>query len=361
MLSIVLTMIFTALPADQAHGFAAYRTAPAGSATIHTTQIFPDAGSGLRPQVESGLRQISQLCGGLDSVLRLHVAVAPGVNTNELIEILQKAFPDQAKRPSLTLVESSIEKPGVKMAFDAITIATKNESKPGESAILAPNGRIDIAGQAEKGDGTLTGATTATLESLERTLKFLGSDKSRVVLVKAFYKPPGEAEKVRKAVADFFGGQSPPLVLVEWTMAQPVEIEMVASTGANTPTGLRYLTPPGMTTSPVYSRTAIAQGKFETIYTSGLTAPANTPEISHAKPIFEQLKQILDETKSDMKHLTKATYYVSKPNANKSLDTIRPTLYDPKRPPTASKAGVTNVIPGEGRGVTIDMIAVRFL
>lgn len=358
---LIFIMICAILPPDQAHGFAAARIAPAGATILHTSQVFPESSGGLKEQVSDGLSQIARLCGGLDQILRLHATVASGVNKIEVIELLHKSFPDETKRPPLTLVESRIEIPGVRIAFDAVALGVKAEAVSGQSAVLEAGGRIDIAGQAEKADGTMAGATKATLESLEKTLKFLGSDLSKVVLVKGFVKSISEAETVRKVTSEYFGGKKPPLVLVEWTMALPIEIEMVASTGDQTPTGLRYLTPPGMTTSPVYSRTAIARGRFETIYTSGLTAPANTPEIEQAKPIFEQLKQVLTETKSNMNHLTKATYYVSRPDANKSLDTIRPTLYDPKRPPTASKAGVTNVIPGDGRGVTIDMIAVRFL
>jgi enamine deaminase RidA (YjgF/YER057c/UK114 family) len=359
MISILCAIYLTALPPDQAHGFAAYRVAPAGANIIHTTQIFPMADGGLRQQVENGLKQLKDLTGGLDSILRLHVAVAPGVNARELMESLQVAFPHVEKRPALTLVESVIENNGVKVAFDAIAIAAGVNSSGGRSALLPAGGRIDIAGQAEKADGSTAGATRATLESLEKTLEFLGSDKSKVVLIKAFYKNTDESSIVRKTVADYFGGNAPPLVLVQWTMPLPIEIEMVAAVGEKTPVGLRYLTPPGMTTSPVYSRTAIAAGQFDTIYTSGITAPTMNAEISQAKPIFDQLRGVLNETKTDFNHLTKATYYVSNPDANKSLDTIRPTIYDPKRPPTASKAGVTNVIPGEGRGVTIDMIAVR--
>ena len=207
--------------------------------------------------------------------------------------------------------------------------------------------------------GTLAGSTRATLESLERTLKFLGSERSKIVQIKGFMKPMGDAATVRRVVNEYFQGQEPPLVLVEWNMPSPIEIELVAATGPGTPAGLRYLTPPGMTSSPVFSRTAIVQGRFETIYTSGLTAPEGTPFKDQAAPIFGQLKTIMAATGSDMNHMTKATYYVSNPDANKSLDVIRPTLYDPKRPPAASKAGVAGVIPGQGRGLLLDMIAVR--
>ena len=244
-------MICAILAPDQAHGFAAARIAPAGATILHTSQVFPESSGGLKEQVSDGLSQIARLCGGLDQILRLHAAVAPGVNKIEVIELLHKSFPDETKRPTLTLVESRIEKPGVRIAFDAVSLGVKAEAVSGQSAVLEAGGRIDIAGQAEKADGTMAGATKATLESLEKTLKFLGSDLSKVVLVKGFVKSISEAETVRKVTSEYFGGKKPPLVLVEWTMALPIEIEMVASTGDQTPTGHRYLTPPVMTPSPL--------------------------------------------------------------------------------------------------------------
>jgi enamine deaminase RidA (YjgF/YER057c/UK114 family) len=352
-----IAILMAYFPADPATGFALARTVPPGTPLIHTGQVFPGNTGDVRTQTADVAEQVKRLVGGPDAIVRLHVVVGPEVPKKMLLDALRDAFPDEPGRPALTLVRGTIEKKGALLAMDAV--ATGDEAKTGLSRVLPAGGRIDIAGQAEKADGTLAAATTATLESLEKTLKFLGSDRSKIVQLKAFYKPAGDAAVVRKAVADYFGADAPPLVLVEWTMDLPIEIELVAAPGPNTPDGLRYLTPPGMTASPVYSRTAVTQGKFDTVYVSGLVAPDGTPGPNQASAIYDVLKSILAATKTDMNHLTKATYYVTKADANKSLDVLRPTLYDPKRPPTASKSGAIGLVHDGGQGLLVDMIAVK--
>lgn len=356
-LPLILTILMTTSAIDEHTGFAQYRTVTPETPLVHTGQVFPEKTGDIRQQTADAAERIKRLAGGPDAIVRLHVVVGPEVPKGMVLQALKEAFPDEPGRPALTLVRGNLEKPGALVAMDAV--AKGETATPGLSRILPPGGRIDIAGQAEKADGTLAGATRATLESLERTLKFLGSDRSRIVVLKGFFEPAADAAVVRKAVVDFFAPEpAPPLVLVEWTMALPIEIELVAATGPGTPVGLRYLTPPEMKESPVYSRTAVAQGRFDTIYTSGLVAPDGTEGPAQAKPIYDVLKTILNATKSDMNHLTKATYYVSKDAANKSLDVLRPTLYDPKRPPTASKSGAIGLVHDGGQGLLVDMIAV---
>ena len=361
MIPMILGLTLAAsLPPDPVTGFAQARVVPAGASLIYTDQVFPDGGT-VSGQTKEALQRLSQIVGGLDRIVKLHGIVAPEVDENQVLDALKKSFPEPQNRPALTLVRSRVERAGAMVGFDAVAVSQDGKMGSSQSATLPPNGRIDIAGQAEKADGTLKGCTRATLESLEKTLKGLGSDRSRIVQLKAFFKPMSEAATVRRVMREYFSGREVPLVLVEWDMALPIEIELVAATGPETLGGMRFVTPPGMTSSPVFSRTAVTQGRFETTYTAGLTAPAGTDPKEQAKPIFTQLKSILASTGSDMGHLSKATYYVSNPDANKSLDTIRPTIYDPKRPPSASKAGVSGVIPGTGRGVMVDMIAIRIM
>jgi enamine deaminase RidA (YjgF/YER057c/UK114 family) len=358
---LILLPIALIMAASDSHtGFALSRTVPPGASLIHTNQLFPSKSGTIQEQVANVVDQAKELAGGAEGFVRLHAVIAPEVKSSDAIAALKAAFPDEASRPALTLVRGTLEKPGALIAIDVVAVGEK--ATEGLSRVLPAGGRIDIAGQAEKADDTLPAATKATLESLERTLKFLGSDRSKIVLIKGFFEPASDASVVRKAVAEYFAPEpAPPLVLVEWTMSLPIEIELVAATGPETPAGLQYLTPPGMTASPVYSRTAVTQGNFETIYTSGLTAPDGTAGPDQAKLIYEQLKEILDSTGSDMQHLTKATYYVTKDEANKSLDALRPSLYDPKRPPTASKSGAIGLVHDGGQGLLVDMIAVKIV
>ena len=74
--------------------------------------------------------------------------------------------------------------------------------------------------------------------------------------------------------------------------------------------------------------------------------------------LFGQLEEILKKTGSDMRHLVKATYYVSDDDAARWIDRTRPKVYDPIRPPAASKLMVHGVGHAQ-RTMTVDMIAVE--
>jgi enamine deaminase RidA (YjgF/YER057c/UK114 family) len=73
--------------------------------------------------------------------------------------------------------------------------------------------------------------------------------------------------------------------------------------------------------------------------------------------VFEQLQVILAKAGSDMHHLVKGTYYVSDDDAARWIDRTRQRLYDPMRPPAASKVMVHGVGQAQ-RTMTVDMIAV---
>jgi len=59
-----------------------------------------------------------------------------------------------------------------------------------------------------------------------------------------------------------------------------------------------------------------------------------------------------------MRHLAKATYYVADHDAARWVDRVRPRVFDPDRPPAASKVMV-HAVGMVGRTMTVDMIAVE--
>ena len=93
------------------------------------------------------------------------------------------------------------------------------------------------------------------------------------------------------------------------------------------------------------------------IYISGLYASVPSRGEPQAVDVFDQLQEILTKTGSDMRHLVKATYYVSDDDAARWVDRTRPRVYDPARPPAASKVMVHGVGQAQ-RTMTVDMIAV---
>ena len=367
---------------NRASGGSAAVVVGEGVALVHTRQILPGKDDQDEPasQIESvlnGLR-LALRAGrtGLDQVVKLHVVVERADLIPMVREAFSKRIPD-LDGPAWTVVVGKLPRPGALVAVDAVA-TTKGAPAPGRVIRLAPRvfgnsspvapfaavsagRRVFISGQAEP-DADLAAATRKTLESLEKTLKHLGMGKEHIVQLKAFYQPHESAEVVERETARFFGeAGAPPLVLVEWKSpaSTPIEIELVASAPEPAPEGseaVEFLTPPGLSASPVFSRIArVNHGPL--IFVSGLVGPEGASGAEQVEGIFADLKAILAEAGSDFRHMAKATYYVADDDSSAALNTLRPRHYDPARPPAASKAAVPGIgLPG--RSVEVDMIAV---
>jgi enamine deaminase RidA (YjgF/YER057c/UK114 family) len=166
------------------------------------------------------------------------------------------------------------------------------------------------------------------------------------------------APDVMDEFAKVFGKQRLPLVFVEWMSDLPIEIELIAAAplaGGDVP-AIQYLTPEGMKGSPLFAR-VVRINRGDVLYTPGLYAEKPGTGEEQVRSIYDQLQRILKDSGGDLKHLAKATYYVSDDDASKQLNVLRPNYYDPQRPPAASKA----MVPGVGmkdRSIEIDMIGI---
>jgi enamine deaminase RidA (YjgF/YER057c/UK114 family) len=347
----------------------------------HTTQLLPlDAAGKLigkdqpAAQIEQVLANLQAVLAeaksGLDRVVKLNVYLARPEVRAEFQQALRKHFAEDA-RPAVSYVAGTLPHAEALMALDAVAVsglegldgvklvrsAKVYRTDAAHAAVMPPGARVYVAGQAEKG-ADLTEATRKTMESLRATLKHLGLQDAQIVQLKSFLKPMTGAGEVTKEMARTLGEQPlPALAFVEWTMALPIEIELVAWAGKDRPgEPVEYITPPGMKASPIYSRVArINHGP--TIYVSGLYGLKADSAEDEIVAILAALRQILESTGSDLRHMAKATYYVSTADASRKLNEIRPKYYDPRRPPSASKAEVPGVGMA-GRSVTLDMIAV---
>jgi enamine deaminase RidA (YjgF/YER057c/UK114 family) len=155
-------------------------------------------------------------------------------------------------------------------------------------------------------------------------------------------------------VAESFDGERvPPQVVTEWRQeSAQVEIELIA-VAARPGSGERveHVEP----VSGRFSRGARVKGG-RPVLLSGLHGTSEDP-IQQVREMFSELQRLMKEAGSDMGHLVKATYYVSDKSADQEINTIRPTLYDPRRPPAASKLSVRGT-GRKGKASTFDMIAV---
>jgi enamine deaminase RidA (YjgF/YER057c/UK114 family) len=348
----------------------------AGSSLVHTVQFLPtrdalsskDVGQQLADvlkQAHSALRT----CAAGDLV-KLNLYVASNSVAADVFALLPTHFPD-GKQPAVSLVVTSLPDSAALLACDVVaehSSAGTETVQPFEfGTVIPPGSRIYISGQAEQSE-SLAEATTKTLDSLRRTLTFLGRGDKDIAQLKAFVQPMSDFQIVRDAVARFYAGQNvPPLVLVEWKSSRttPIEIELVAWGGApaaDTET-MEFLTPPGMTASPIYCRVCrvnapqaiFISGRNPVIKGDSLSAEAQGD--AEVLEVFSSLDRILTLTGSNFQHLAKATYYVSTDAASASLNKLRPNYYDPARPPAASKAMVAGV-GRTGSGLNVDMIAV---
>lgn len=355
-----------------------------GMALVHTGQFFPRdrdgkplAGADALAQANAVLDRVEAALtsagSGSDKLVKLNVYCASDEVAATVRGALAARFSGEVK-PAVTYVSGKLADPQAAVAMDAVgaalpgdgtvrffreTKSSHGSNRESVGAVAPVGGRVYVAGQAEPGQTRV--ATRATLESLRRTLDFVGLQLSSVVQVKTFINPIEEADQAREEIEAFFGDRVPPLVFVEWLAANSLEIELVAASPAGAgpadPQDVDFLTPPDMKASPVFSRLTRVRSDA-TIYVSGLVGDApNRDGEGQVLEIFSKLKRTLESCGADMSRLVKATYYVTDDEASAALGKVRLEVYDPKRPPSASKATVTGV--GQAsRSVTLDMIAI---
>lgn len=350
---------------------------------LHTGQILPYDQNG---QVGDEAAQIRQVFKNLTAVLKkagsssdrlvrlnIHAKDAPTLE-NALNAIIRDGVLGDPRRKQLPVITQLIRNrpdSNVTIALDAVAVArnVKNvevirddagKSFGGAAGAILPVGpRAYVAGQAEQG-ATPAEATRNTLDSLRKTLNFMGLNDTHVVQCKCFLAPMTARDDVIQEFANFFGSEKvPPLVFVEWNSSLPIEIELIAYAPASERGAgdeLNFLTPPSMTSSPVFSR-VVRVSSEKTIYLGSLVSRFKGDGKAQVEDTFEQLGRLLDLTGSDFRHLVKATYYISDDDCSKQLNALRPHYYDKDRPPSASKAMVIDVGHSQ-RGLAIDMIAV---
>jgi enamine deaminase RidA (YjgF/YER057c/UK114 family) len=353
-----------------------------GVALAHTGQQFPISNGKLvgandvAKQTEQVLDNLAltlrEAGSGLDRAVRLHAYLTDARQIAAVQKVLAQRFAGP-HQPALSLVESALPVPGALVAMDVV--AATSHSPPagavnllragqlGGSARAAhvsvlPVGRVVfVSGQAEK--GTLTEATVKTLQGLEATLHYLKLTRAQIAQIKCFLQPMSDIASVERGLQTFFaGGPVPPVVFVEWTSTAPIEIELIAAGGQALAdeSAMEFITPPQFKASPVYAK-VVRVNHGGLVYTSGLYGPAFGDATTQVREAFVKLRKLVTAAGGDMKHLAKATYYVTSNDTSAKLNELRPDYYDPQRPPAASKATVRGV--GlDGCRLMLDMIGV---
>ncbi|REJ94772.1 MAG: hypothetical protein DWQ29_02645 [Planctomycetota bacterium] len=349
---------------------------------IHTTQLFPISqdseligGGDPATQIDRVMNDLVNVLAACDArpedIVKLNVYLADESASEATLTSLKRQFGEHS-RPAVTFVTTKLPVEGALIAVDAVAARTPQadsnqverrhvdtsggRDKLAHVSVVPQGDVIFISGQAEPADN-LEEATQKTLAGLARTLEHLDLDLDDVAQVKCFLQPMSDADAAYRAAEEFFGDQLvPPISCVEWISSYPNEIEMVVHAPATESSEtVDYAWLPWLSESPVYCRLTRVRGGT-LIYTSGFFGDMRSNESEQVADVFGQLQRTLELGGSDLRHMAKATYYVSNEEASGRVNEIRPTLYDPQRPPAASKALVYGVgFPG--RHVTIDMIA----
>lgn len=367
------------IAADRASGVARAVVVEEG-ALVYTALMFPEDPEGqLQGGGDAGAQAARVLANielalkeartTLDSLVRLHVYVADASVTPRIDRLLADRFGSRETTPAVTIVETAMPRAGVLVAMDAVA-ATAWSPEPGAGrlasaalprrtarashAAVQPSGPfVIVSGRAAPGD--FEHAILETMAQLRGDLGTVGLTFDHVVQVKSFLGDMRRARRLEELVAGSFdGSRVPPQVVTEWRQdAVPAEIELVAAApgAADSRARVEHMEP----IAGRYSRVARANGG-QPIFISGLYGESADP-VAQVGEMFTELQRVLREAGSDIRHLVKATYYVSDTAADDRINTIRPTIYDPDHCPAASKLFVRGT-GRTGKASTFDMIAV---
>lgn len=348
----------------------------------HTDQFYAFGQNGdvvgvgdLEAQVRQVLHNIQtalRLVGSdLRDLAKLNVYLAESISADQVTRLLPAVLP-AGSHPAVSFVCLELPYPDALVAADAVAVARGGQDAVSfyrSDSLYSPHGqasvgflpagpKVYVSGQAEPGH--LTEGAARTMVSLHATLAYLGLSADDVVQVKAFVNTMADADSVEAKIGEYYRNRpAPPVVVTEWREdSLPAEIELIASArraARGSGDVISYVTPPGMASSPVFSRVArVNRGRL--IFVSGLHAAGKDVE-SQIRAVFDKLERVLREAGSDFNHLVKATYYHSTDEAGSVLNDVRRELYDSQRPPAASKIRVRGV-GFEDATISMDMIAV---
>ena len=298
---------------------------------------------------------------GLDRLARLHVYVADASVSGSRSAARRALQHHRARRDDRRVANAARRRargdgcrrgdgsPQAVGTSERIVVAGLRPTAGGGAHVaVQPEGPfVIVSGRAAPGE--FEAAVRATMEQLRADLQGVGLGFDHVVQVKAFLGDMARAEQLQRLVAGAFQGTAPPQVVTEWRDASlPVEIEVVATAPGAAGGGERL-----SFVEPIrrYSRVArVFAGR--PIFVSGLTGASADPA-AQVREVFGELRRLLAAAGSDMRHLVKATYYVSDKAADQEINTIRPSVYDAARPPAASKISVQGTgRPGRARSST---------
>lgn len=295
-------------------------------------------------------------------LVRLTITLVDESDHAAAAEVLARRFPDHA--PAVTWQGSPLTRPGARVAVEAIAVSAQRPDlttlTADGGALLPAGSRIFLSGQAERGS-EVASSVALTMASLLRSAAELGAAPAGVAQIRVFLQPfSGRDDALAQIVPLFPAGKCPPVIVTEWTLPLPVEIEMIVARdrgAAKLEAPLTFPVLAGKPRSPRFSHAAIVDTGVPLLFLSDIDAGPNVSPTEEWPTIFARLGPALGRAGSSFRLLVKATYLLEDGSPRNSLNDTRAVYYDPLRPPAASAVGVRSVgIPG--RAASLDMIAV---
>ena len=349
-----------------------------GYPLVFTGQVFPEAEKSgaipdaLEDQLALAWKRLETILEKAGSkkgkIVRIGICIAQEDDASPARVFVRQQF-SKDWLPAITTVVTPLPYPKSRVAFDAVAYLegqpedvrlvrlSDDPNAPHDAAVCPQGGLVFFSGQPDK--NPLPRAVENAMKALFETAQNLHVEKKDILQIRVFLQPMSEAPAVLSELRKAFPeGAMPPVIFVEWIASAPVEIEMIARLPAQADLGgdvVRFYNPPGVKPSATFSRvTLVRTDRF--IFFPALLSRKDGSGAEQVDDIFAQLIEGLKVVGSDIRHLLKATYYVVDKEASDAVDDVRKKLYDPQRPPAASKVTIHGV--GQaGRTVSVDMIA----
>jgi enamine deaminase RidA (YjgF/YER057c/UK114 family) len=352
------------------------------SAFVHTgTVVARDHTGALTGNADAG-RQMTQVLANIDAafrragssmadVVKLNLSVADASALTAAEQALALWF-NGKPLPAVALVVSHQPVPAALASGDGIALvrqspsrvewlsapAPRNAERAASAGVLPKGPIVFFSGKGGRGEARQVAETL--VGELKKSMDWMAIPPANVVHVTVLLQDMAALAQVEEVFERFFGGKCPPVSYLErHSGAGAMEIEWVAAgrADATKPSQqVEYLTPPHLQPSPMFSQ-IVRVNRGGLIFVSGTYGNPADPAEAQAMALFARLQEAIAAGGGDFRHLAKAIYHLSSNDAAAGMDKVRRKVFDPQRPPAASRNQLRHV-GGTGGVMVADMIGV---
>lgn len=314
-------------------------------------QVTPLSSKGLlSQQTRDALKTLLHSSNGA-AVVKIRAFVAGSGDMRRVPAIVSEVFTEKHLAiPAVSVVQSGgLPLGGAQVVLESTAVAKKD---------VNPNGLLFISGQQASSDQPLqpTGPLAEkSLASLNEAVKAGGSVAADVLRVTCFATSLDVADQLflmasrqfPQAVTNIIKTQRAPSTTI-------VECEAVARLMRPSKGPVEFLSPEGLTQSPLYSQ--IAAVSAPRLALTGTQVAFGFQE-TDAKLAFERLRKALDQLGSSPKNVVMASIYPLSPSIAEQVRKVRFEFFDSAHPPASTLLPFEG-LPGMDASFALDVAAV---